>query len=142
MRKALHQHARAQPSLDEIAHQLRLVEVADDEVVSTRILLSLRSRSPRLFMVVLAVNEGGESVARVTLHALPDVEHRATRRIHHHATDAAQDLEVGDRDSERRQDHDVLWLHAAEINLPASHLSAFAARLSPTAYRCPRHQKR
>ncbi len=81
-------------------------------------------------MVMLAVNERSESIARITLDSLPDVEYRAAGRVDHHAPDLTQNLEVGDGNSERRQDHDVLSFDAAKIDV-ASRFSRFPLPASP-----------
>jgi hypothetical protein len=56
-----------------------------------------------------------DAVARVALHPLPHVEHRAACRIHHHAPDLSQRLEVRDRHAKRGQDHHVIGADAAEV---------------------------
>ena len=66
-------------------------------------------------MIVLAVDERRVSVSRVALHALPHVQHRAARRVDHHAASLTESREVGDRHPERRQDHHVVRIHDAEI---------------------------
>ena len=73
-------------------------------------------------MVVLAVNQRSESVSRVTLNSLPDVEYRAAGRVDHHAADLSKSLEVLDGDPESRQDYHILGFHPTEIDLPASRL--------------------
>ena len=70
------------------------------EIGAAGILLHLRRRRARLLVVVLAVDQRGQTVARVRIHTLPDVEHRAAGRVHHHAPLGAERLEVVDRDAE------------------------------------------
>ncbi len=108
MREPLHQRGRIGLPLDECAHLLRLIHVADDEVVPTSLLPHLRCRRARLLVVVLPVDQRREAVAGVALDTLPDVEHRAAGGVHQHATDAAQRLEVVEGDAERRDDHHIL----------------------------------
>src|SRR6476620_1171222 len=67
-------------------------------------------------MVVLAMDERREPVARITLDPLPNVEDRAASGVDHHAPDLAKDLEVGNGDAKGREDYDILGLHAAEID--------------------------
>jgi hypothetical protein len=93
---------------DVVAHELGLGHVAHHEVVAVRVLLHLAGGGARLLVVVLAVDERGEAVARVGLDALPHVEHRAARGVDHHAAEGAQGVEVVDGHAERRQDHHVL----------------------------------
>ena len=59
-------------------------------IVRVRILLRLRRRGARFLVVVLAVDERRESVARVRLDALPDVEHGAAGGVHEDTPDLAQ----------------------------------------------------
>ena len=68
-------------ALDVVADELRLAHVAHDEVVPAWIRSHLRRRRARLLVIVLAVDERGEPVARVALDALPHVQHRAARRV-------------------------------------------------------------
>src|SRR5213593_2755653 len=70
-------------------------------------------------MVVLAMNERGEAVARVALDALPHVEHRAARRVDENAPDRPQVLEVLDRDAEGWQDDDIFRVYRREIEARA-----------------------
>ena len=65
--------SRRQPPFDEVADEPRLVHVAHDEVVAFGILPHLRRRRARLLVVVLAVNQRREAVARVA-------SRRASRR--------------------------------------------------------------
>ena len=118
MRKALHQSRSAQATFDEIADQLCLFHVANYEVLTAFVLLCLRRRRARLFVVMLAVNERSESIARVTLDSLPDVEHRAAGRVDHHAPDLAKDLEVPDRHSECGKNDHICGPHSTEIDVP------------------------
>src|SRR5437879_6964454 len=105
------------PSLDVLAHDAGLTHVAHHEIFATGILVDLARGGFCLLVVILAVNQRGESVARVRLDAFPDVEHRPARRIHQHARDRAQSLEVPDRHAERRQDHYVVCADRAEVEL-------------------------
>src|SRR2546423_4037966 len=67
-------------------------------------------------MIVFAVDERRESIARIAFDPLPDVEHGSARSVNHHAADLAEYLEVSDRDSEGRKDHHIFRFHAAEID--------------------------
>src|SRR5438552_15634972 len=87
-------------------------------------------------MVVLAVNERGEAVARIALDSLPDIEHRAASRVDHDASDLTQHLEILDRDAEGGQDHDVFCFDAAEIDVALS-----AVPLSPFPLPASRHKE-
>ena len=86
-------------------------------------------------MVVLAVDQGREPVAGVALHPLPHVENRAAGRVDHDAADLAQRLEILDRDTECRQDHDIGRLHAGVID----HLLADLQNLDPHVPELPVH---
>jgi hypothetical protein len=66
-------------------------------------------------VIVLAVDQAGEAVARVAVDALPHVQHRAAGRVDDDAPLAAQRLEVVDRDAERGQDDDVGGLDAVVV---------------------------
>src|SRR5436309_6686868 len=105
------------PSLDVLADDLGLVHIPHDEVFAARVFVHLARGGLRLFVVVLAVDQSGEAVARVHLDALPDVQHRTTRRIDEHASDRPQPLEVPHRDAECREDYDVAGVHRAEVEL-------------------------
>jgi hypothetical protein len=87
----------------------RLVAVQDDEILSARKGEGLRGRGVRLFVVHLAVNDGGEAVPRVPGDVLPDVEHRAARRVDGHASLGGQLLRLVDGEPECRDDDDVAW---------------------------------
>src|SRR3989441_11593803 len=58
-------------SLDVVAYRAGLSHIADHEVLPARILVHLARRGLRLFVVILAVDQCGEAVARVHLDALP-----------------------------------------------------------------------
>ena len=103
--------------LDEIADDPRFGHVEHHEVAAARVLHHLAGGRLGLLMVVLAVDDGGVAVARVALDPLPDVEHRAAGRVHQHAADLAQPLEVPDGDPEGRQDDDVIRRDRREIEL-------------------------
>ena len=75
------------PALDVVADQPRLVHVEHDEIAPAGILHHLARGGPGLLVVVLAVDERREAVARVPLDPLPHVEHRAARRVHQDAAD-------------------------------------------------------
>src|SRR5207248_866027 len=107
----------AKTSLDKVADQLGFVDVSHDEVMPTRIFLSLRCRRARLFVVVLTMYQRGEAVPRVALDPFPYVEDRTAGRIHHHATNLSKRFEILDGNPERRQDHNVLCLDPAEIDV-------------------------
>ena len=113
--------ARQPLALDVLAHVARLRQVAHDQIGAARIPLDLRCRRARLLVVVLAVDERGEAVLRIVLDALPDVEHRAARRVHHHAPDLPQRLEVGDRDAEGGENDDVV---RADVRVVEARLAA------------------
>src|SRR5262249_38238489 len=93
----------------------RLGHVPDDQKMTAGESLHLRRRRARLFVVVLAMNEGREPVAGVALHALPDVEHRAAGRVDHDAADAAERLKVTNGHPERGQDYDIVRGDAAVV---------------------------
>jgi hypothetical protein len=61
--------------LDVVHHELRLVHVADDDVLAARVRVRLARRGARLLVEVLAVDQRREAVARVRLDALPHVQH-------------------------------------------------------------------
>src|SRR5688572_17635296 len=94
LRERVHERLARAAALDEVTDELCFGHVADDEVLPTGIALDLRGRGARFLVVMLAVNEGGESVARIALDALPDVEHGAAGRVDDHATQRPQGLEV------------------------------------------------
>ena len=85
----------------------RLLAVAHAEVVAALVGEGLRGGGLGLLVVVLAVDDGGEAVARVLVHVLPDVQHAAAGGVHQHAALAAQVLHLRHRDAERGQDHHV-----------------------------------
>src|SRR6266480_431897 len=85
--KARRDRARIDSPFYEVADEARLVHVAHNEVMPLPVLAHLRRRRSRLLVVILAVNERRESVARVALDALPDIEHRAARRIDENAAE-------------------------------------------------------
>ena len=103
--------------LDVVADDPRLLHVEHHEVAPAGILHDLARRRLGLLVVVLAVDHRREGVAGVALDPLPHVEHRAAGRVHHDAADAAQPLEVADRDAERRHDHHVVRKHGGEVEL-------------------------
>ena len=70
-------------------------------------LLGLRGRRPGFLVPVLAVNDGREALFGVALHVLPDVQHRAARRVDERAPAGDEGLEQFHGDAEGRQDHDV-----------------------------------
>src|SRR5438270_2318139 len=105
------------PSLDVLAYDTGLVHVPHDEILATGILVHLARRGLRLLVVVLAVDQGGETVARVYLDALPDVQNRSARRVDEHAADGAQPLEIPHRHAERGKNHDVVRAHSTEVEV-------------------------
>ena len=117
VRIALHQSRPAQTPFNEITHLAGLVNIANDEILAALVLLRLRRRRARLFMIMLAMNERSESIARVTLDSLPDVEHRATGRVDHHAPDLSKNLKVSDRHSEGWKNDHVVGVHSTEIDV-------------------------
>ena len=113
---------------DVVAHLVGLVEIQDDEEAAVREGERLRGGRLRLLVPHLAVNDRREPVLRVALHVLPDVQHRAAGRIHHHAADVGEALHLGRRDAERRQhDHVVGAQRLARLVGVAQKLNAFAA---------------
>ena len=106
-------------ALDERAHLARLGHVPHHEIPAARVAGDLAARRLGLLVIVLAMDDGGEPVFGIRLDALPHVEHRAARRVHQHATDGAQPLEVLDGDAERREQHDVGGGDAREVELGA-----------------------
>src|SRR5438105_15740772 len=68
-------------------------------------------------MIIFAVNQCREAIPRVRLDALPDVEDRATRRVHEHAADRAQPLEVAHGHAECRKNDDVVGADSAEVEI-------------------------
>ena len=68
----------------------------------------LRCGRLRLLVPHLPVDHRGESVLRVALHVLPDVQHRAAGGIDHHTPDVGEALHLGRRHAERRQHHHVV----------------------------------
>src|SRR5882762_435385 len=105
------------PSLDVLADDPCLIHIPHHEVIAAGIFVDLAGRGLRFFVVVLAVDQGGEAVARVHLDALPDVQDRSARRVDEHAADRAQALEVPHRHAKRRENHDVAGAHGAEVEL-------------------------
>src|SRR6185312_13656321 len=117
------------------ADDARFVAIADDQIVPAPLLAHLRRRGPRLLVVVLAVNDRGESVARVALDALPDVEHRTAGRVDEHTALVAQRGKVVDRDAEGGKNDDVLRRDRAEVERaggigPRQNLDAHVAQAS------------
>src|SRR6267143_208221 len=119
-------------AFDVLADNPGLSHVPDYEVLPTRILVHLTRRGLGLFVVVLAVDDCGETIARVHLDALPHVQDRAARRIYEHAPDCPQPVEVPHRHAERRQDHDVVGRDGAEVELG---IAAFRAVQELDAHR-------
>src|SRR5581483_2919890 len=70
-------------------------------------------------VIVLAVDDRREAVARIGLHALPHVQHRSAGRVHERAADRAQPLEVPDRDPERGKHDDVVGPDGGEVEVAA-----------------------
>ena len=83
-----------------------------------RVLQRLRRGRAGFFMLHLAVNNGGESFARVPHDILPHVQHRPARRIHERASLAGQLGHVADGDAKSRKDDDIVR---------AQEIGAFAA---------------
>ena len=97
---------------------LRLLAVAHAEVVAAGVGEGLGGGGLRLLVVVLAVDDGGEAVARVLVDVLPDVEHAAAGGVHEHAAPAAQLLHLRHRHPEGGQDDDVAGRHLARSATP------------------------
>ena len=68
-----------------------------------------------LLVPVLAVDQRCEAVPCVTIHPLPDIEHRAAGSVHQYRTSVPQPLEVVDRDAECRHDDHVFSSNTREI---------------------------
>jgi hypothetical protein len=62
----------------------------------------------RLFVVVLAVDDGREAVPGILVDVLPDVEHAAAGGVHQHAAPGPQELHLRHRDPEGGKQHDIL----------------------------------
>ena len=92
---------------DVVADDRGFVLVEHDEVAAARKLQRLRGRRPGLFVLHLAVDDGGEAVLRVARDVLPHVQHRPAGGIHERAALSGQLRHFLDGDPERRQDHDV-----------------------------------
>ena len=103
------------PLRDVVAHQHGFVHVPHDQVLPVGVLVDLRGGRTRFLVGVLAVDDGGEPVACVALHALPHVKHRAARGIHQNAADLPQGSEVLERDPEGRDDHHVVGGEVGEV---------------------------
>src|SRR5258705_115802 len=106
-RELLQKHLTHPPSLDILTDDPCLVHITYDDVFPTRILVDLARRGLRLFVVVLAVDQGGEAVARVHFDALPNVQYRSAGRVDKKAADGALQLEVPQRHAKLRANHDV-----------------------------------
>ena len=100
---------------DVIANELRFIHVTDDDEPAAVEFVHLRGGRAGLLVRVLAVDDCGEAVFRIALHPLPDMQHRAARRIDQDAPDILQLLEVVKSYSERRHDCNVLRRDSGEV---------------------------
>src|SRR5690349_9838487 len=91
--------------------------VAHHHVFPPAVFAHLASRGLRFLVVILAMDDCGEAVFCIRFDALPHVQHRATRRVHEHAADRPQSLEILHRDAERRQDDDIGRRDVGKIEL-------------------------
>ena len=115
MSEACHERVGGRAALDVVTDAPRLGHVAHDEVRTVALFAHLGRGGSRLLVIVLAVDQRRESIARVALDAFPDIQHRATRGVYEDAADSAQGLEVVNRDAERRQNHHVLRRHRRKV---------------------------
>src|SRR6476620_5150552 len=104
-------------TLDVIADHPGFVHVEDHEIAALRIFHDLARRGLGLFVIVLAVDEGGITVPGVALDPLPHVEHRSTGGVDQHAANAAKPLEVANGDAECRHDYYVIRADLGEVEL-------------------------
>ena len=100
--------SRSPPCADVVADDRRLVAIEHDEVAPLRILQRLRRRRARLFVLDLAVDDGGEAVLRVAHDVLPDVQHGPAGRVDQRAAARREVEHLLDGDAEGRQDDDVV----------------------------------
>ncbi len=110
-----HERVPRRLPLDVVADEARLRHVAHHQVRAARETRHLRGGGPRLLVVVLAVDERREPVARVALHAFPDVEHGAAGGVHDDAAERPQRLEIVHGDPEGGKDDHVLPRDPREI---------------------------
>src|SRR6185437_15615139 len=118
-RKLVDQRLVVAPPFDVIAEQAGLAHVTDHDVAPTRILGHLARGGLGLFVIGLAMNQRGEAVLGIRLDPLPDVEHRSAGRIHQHAPQVAEALEVFHSHAERGHEHDVSCNDVREIEFSA-----------------------
>ncbi len=119
MRELLEQLCALALPLEVAAHRLGLVHVPHDQVSTTRMSCDLTGGGLRLFMEVLAVDDGGVAVLGIRVDPLPHIQHRAAGGIHQHTADLPQPREVLHRHAEGRQNHHVRHGHVAEVELAA-----------------------
>ena len=73
----------------------------------------LRGGGLRFLVPDLAVNDRRVAALGVAPDVLPDVQHRAARRVDERAAARVEALQHRDGDAERRQDHDVVLAEAS-----------------------------
>ena len=96
-------------------HALRLGHVAHDDVPAPVVELDLAGGRARLLVLVLAVDDGGEAIAGVAVHALPHEQHRAAGGVDQDAADRLEPLQIGDRHPEGGDDDDVVRGNVPEV---------------------------
>jgi hypothetical protein len=90
----------------------------------------LRGGGLRLLVPVLAVDHRRESVLRIALDVLPDVQHRAAGGVDQRAAGAVEPLQFLDRHPERRQDHHIIGAERDAVLFGiAEEANALAAQL-------------
>jgi hypothetical protein len=104
--------------LDKVTDEPSFVLVEHDEISTARMLHHLAGGRLGFFVVVLAMDDGGVTIAGIALHPLPHVQDRSTRGVYQNAANGAEPLEVPDGDAKRRHDHDVFRGNLAEIEVP------------------------
>ncbi len=92
---------------DVLADVLGFPRVQHDEVVAA-VADGVRRRGLGFLVPPLAVNDRGVPAFGVPAHVLPDVQHRPARGVDERAAALLELLELGDRDTECREDHHVV----------------------------------
>ena len=99
--------SRSPPPADVVADDGRFAVVEDHEVAPA-VLDRLGGRGLRLLVPDLAVDDRRVPALGVAPDVLPDVQHRPAGGVDERAAAPLELLQHGDRDAERRQDHDVV----------------------------------
>jgi muramoyltetrapeptide carboxypeptidase len=115
MRELTRQRCARNAPLQIVAHPLGLICVAHDQIVAVHVFRRLGGSRASFLVVILAMDDRGEPVPRITLHALPDVEYRAACSVDDDTSDLPERLEVVDCHSERWKDDHIFRAEHAEI---------------------------